>query len=73
VRRVLAPANAASNEREDLWEASVRRDQQRKSQDLDALRYQYHAGQAERLRRTMTELITHHQNAALKLLERKES
>ena len=69
MRRVLAPTDAASNERADLWLASVRRDQERKRQELNALRVEYHAGQAKRLRLTMTDLIAHHERAAEKLLE----
>jgi hypothetical protein len=60
---------AAHREREALWAASAARDQQRKREDLDAERYRWHAGQAERLRETMTELITHHERAAERLLE----
>ena len=59
----------AARERDELWEASVRRDQERKRQDLDALRLQYHIGQSKRLRRTMTDLVEHHEKAAEKLLE----
>ena len=70
VRQVLVPgADAASNERDELWEVSVRRDQELKRRDLDAKRYEYHAGRAERLRRTMTQLVEHHERAAEKLLE----
>ncbi len=65
-----AGSDAASNA---LWELSVAKDAQRKREDLNALRYQYHIGQAERHKRTLSQLITHHQNAALELLERKES
>ncbi len=61
--------DVAARERDELWEASVRRDQERKRQDLDALRLQYHIGQSKRLRRTMTDLITHHENEARKLTE----
>ena len=58
---------------DELWDLSVARDTQRKREELDAERYRYHAGQAERLRETMMELINHHESRALKLLERKES
>ncbi len=60
-------------ERDEIWEASVRRDHELKRRELDAERYRWHAGQAERLRLTMTDLITHHENEAEKLLEGKES
>ena len=66
--QTLVPvADAASNEREDLWEASVRREQQRKREDLDALRLQFHLGQADRLKRTMSQLVEHHLHEAEKL------
>ena len=60
---------AAHREREALWEASVRRDKERRRRELNALRVEYHAGQAKRLRLTMTDLIAHHERAAEKLLE----
>ena len=60
---------AAHREREALWEESARRDRERKRQELDAERYRWHAGQAERLRETMTELVEHHERAAEQLLE----
>jgi len=56
-----------------MWLASVAIDQQRKRQELNALRVEYHAGQAKRLRLTLMDLITHHENEAQKLLEGKES
>jgi hypothetical protein len=59
----------AARERDELWRLSVARDQQRKRQELNALRLSYHRGQAKRLRLTMTDLITHHERAAEKLLE----
>jgi len=37
--------------------------------EKDAERYEYHAGQAERLRRTMTELVEHHEAEARRLVE----
>ncbi len=49
------------------------RDHELKRRELDALRYRWHAGQAERLRLTMTDLITHHENEARKLMEGRES
>ena len=60
---------AAEQEREDLWEASVRRDRDRRQRQLDAERYRWHADQAERLRRAMTQLVEHHEEQAMKLLE----
>jgi len=60
---------AAHREREALWAASDARDRERRRRELDALRVEYHVGQAERLRLTMTDLITHHERAAEQLLE----
>ena len=60
---------AAHREREALWAASEARDRELKRQELNALRVEYHAGQAKRLRLTMTDLIAHHERAAEKLLE----
>jgi hypothetical protein len=59
----------AEREREDLWEESLRRDRERRRRQLNAERYRYHADQAERLRRTMTDLVEHHEREAIRLLE----
>ena len=69
MRVVPGMMDIAHRERDELWEASVRRDRELKRRDLDAERYRWHAGQAERLRRTMTQLVVHHERAAEKLLE----
>ena len=61
--------DVAHREREALWEASVSRDRERRQRELGSERYRWHAGQAERLRRTMTELVEHHERQARKLLE----
>jgi len=61
--------DVAQREREDLWEASVRRDRERRCRQLEAERYRYHADQAERLRRAMTQLVEHHEGEARRLLE----
>ncbi|MEJ7872824.1 MAG: hypothetical protein WKF67_11255 [Rubrobacteraceae bacterium] len=58
----------AEREREEIWEASVRRDRERRRRQLEAERYRFHADQAERLRRTMTGLVEHHEREARKLL-----
>jgi hypothetical protein len=73
VRVAPGTLDVAARERDAIWEASVRRDQERKRRDLDAERYRWHAGQAKRLRLTMTDLIKRHENEAQKLLEGKES
>lgn len=61
--------DVADREREELWEASVRRERERRRRELDAERYRYHADQAEGLRRTMNDLIARHERQAMKLLE----
>jgi uncharacterized protein YnzC (UPF0291/DUF896 family) len=61
---------AAHGEREALWAASEARDREIKRQELNALRLSYHRGQAERLRLTLEELITHHETQARQLLEK---
>ena len=73
VRVMPGMLEVADRERDELWELSVARDAQRKRQDLDALRLSYHRGQAERHRRTLTDLINHHESQALKLLEGTEA
>jgi hypothetical protein len=69
VRVMPGMLEVADRERDELWELSLARDQQRKRQELDALRLQYHIGQSKRLRLTMTDLITPHENEARKLTE----
>ena len=69
VRVLPGMLEVAGRERDEIWQASVRRDRELKRQELDAERYRWHAGQAERLRRTMTQLVVHHERAAEKLLE----
>ena len=70
-KQVLVPvAAAASDDASDaLWQLSVKKDAQRKSQELNALRLDYHLGQSKRLRRTMTELVEHHEAEARRLVE----
>jgi hypothetical protein len=60
----------ADREREEMWAASAAMDRERRRRELDAARYEYHRGQAERLRLTMTDLITHHETQARQLLEK---
>ncbi len=59
----------ADREREAMWAASAERDRERRRRDLDAERYRWHAGQAERLKRTMSELVEHHEAEARRLVE----
>ena len=69
MRVVPGMMDIAHRERDELWEASVRRDRELKRRDLDAERYRWHAGQAERLKRTMSELVEHHEAEARRLVE----
>jgi hypothetical protein len=57
------------DEQEELWKASVRRYNGRKREELRAAWTSYHEGQAERHRRTLQDLITHHEQQAAKLCE----
>jgi hypothetical protein len=69
VRVAPGTLDVAARERDLLWEASVRRDQELKRRAMDADRYHWHTGQAQRLRETMTKLITQHETQARKILE----
>ena len=61
--------DVAARERDELWEASIRRDQELKRRAMEAERYHWHTGQAQRLKETMTKLVEHHERQAQKLLE----
>jgi hypothetical protein len=54
---------------EELYEPSVRAWRERQEAEKRAACFEYHQGQAERLRRTMGELIARHEAAAKKLME----
>ena len=69
VRVLPGMLEVAGRERDEIWQASVRRDRELKRQELDAERYRWHAGQAERLKRTMSELVEHHEAEARRLVE----
>jgi len=71
MRVVPGMMDIAAREREAMWEASAAMDRERRRRALDTERYEYHAGQAERLRRTMTELVGHHEREARRLLKGK--
>ncbi len=71
MRQILAPANtaeAASDTASDaLGRLSVAKDAQRKSDELNALRLEWHRGQAERHQRTLSRLVQFHEAEADKL------
>ena len=56
-----------ADEREELWKASVRRYNARRREEMRAAWTSYHEGQAERHRRTLQDLIAHHEMQAAKL------
>jgi hypothetical protein len=57
------------DEREELWKQSVRRYTARRREEMRAAWTSYHEGQAERHRRTLQDLIAHHEAQAAKLFE----
>jgi hypothetical protein len=63
----------ADREREAMWAASALVDRERRRRELAAERLQYHIGQSKRLKRTMSQLVAHHENEAQKLLKGRES
>ncbi len=70
-RRASQDRRPDPDEREEAWKASVRAHNARRRQELDAERYRYHLDHAERLRRTMTNLVEFHERQAMNLLEGK--
>ena len=57
------------DEREELWKESVRAYTARRREEMRAAWTSYHEGQAERHRRTLQDLIAHHEAQAAKLFE----
>ena len=55
--------------REESWKQSVRRYNARRDEEMRAAWASYHEGQAERHRRTLQDLIAHHETQAAKLCE----
>jgi hypothetical protein len=60
---------AAHLEREALWAAGEAREHERQRRAMDAERLLWHTGQAQRLKETMMQLVTHHEKEARKILE----
>jgi hypothetical protein len=54
-------------EREELWKESVRAYTARRREEMRAAWTSYHEGQAERHRRTLQDLIAHHETQAARL------
>ena len=59
----------AADEREEIWKASVRAYNARRSDEMRAAWCEYHKDQAERHRRTLEGLIARHEEQAKRLLE----
>jgi hypothetical protein len=69
IQRRVRKGEMDLDEREELWKASVRRYNARRREEMRAAWASYHEGQAERHRRTLKDLITHHEAQAAKLCE----
>jgi hypothetical protein len=61
------------DEQEELWRESVARFNEREQQQIRAQWYGWHMDQAERHRRTLEALVSHHHGEAKKLLEDNEA
>jgi hypothetical protein len=59
----------SDDEREELWKASVRAYTARRREEMRAAWASYHEAQAERHRRTLKDLVAHHEIQAAKLCE----
>jgi hypothetical protein len=57
------------DEREELWQASVRAYNARRDEEMRAARVEYHRGQAVRLRTVLEGLIDHHERRAAEFCE----
>ena len=54
---------------EELYEPSVRAWRERQEAEKRTARFEYHQGQADRLRRTMGELVAYHESEAERYLQ----
>jgi hypothetical protein len=68
-RRASQDRNPDRDEREELWKESVRAYTTRRREEMRDAWTSYHEGQAERHRRTLQDLIAHHEAQAAKLCE----
>ena len=57
------------DEREELWQESVRAYTARRRKEMRAAWREYHQGQAERHRAVLKGLIAHHEEQAAKLMD----
>jgi hypothetical protein len=69
IQRRARKEDVDPDEREEIWKASVRAYTARKREEMRAAWASYHEGQAERHRRTLQDLIAHHETQAAKLCE----
>ena len=70
--RGLSVSQDAATAREKLWKASVSRYQEERRLQARLEWHRYHSDQAERMRRTLEELIARHEEQARRLLEESE-
>jgi hypothetical protein len=63
-RRASQDRRPDPDEQEELWEASVRRYDARRAEEMRAARVEYHRGQAVRLRAVLEALIARHEEQA---------
>jgi len=71
-RRASEDRREDPDEREELWKASVRAHHAGRRDEMRAAWLAFHEDQADRLRRNLEDLITHHEAEAEKLMETNE-
>jgi hypothetical protein len=69
IERRARKGDVDPDEQEEHWKASVRAHTIRRREEMRAAWASYHEGQAERHRRTLQDLIAHHETQAAKLCE----
>jgi hypothetical protein len=68
IQRRARKGDVDPEEAEEIWKESVRRYNARRRKELDLERYEYHRGQAVRLRAVLESLIREHEQNAEKHL-----
>ena len=69
IQRRARKGDVDPDEREALWQTSVRRYNARRREEMRAAWHEYHQGQAARHRVVLEKLIAHHEEQAAKLME----
>ncbi len=69
IERRALQASAEQDAVEDLWRESTRIHREQIRRENRAAWYAFHMGQADRIRRTMTVLVEHHEARASALLD----